>query len=308
MRLVRCGNTLSWWGRPNMVRSPILERTKNCISTWICNLRPGLKPVGVAACLALAGCGGGFDGSLRSTSSSSGGSFFGALTGNAGQREATVGGAAVKIAGPEGYCVDPQYERVSGDTTFLLLASCAAITGSSRAKAPADPAVLLASVGEPSSQPVTANLADLDTLLRSETGRGLLSRSNDPATVQVLESFAMDDTLFLRVRDTSPNDQPGLADDYWRAITDVKRSGVTLSVMGPAATPLGANQGLQVLRSYVAEVKARNGEGPAPVALAATTQPQQQDQQQQQTSAPQPAAAPIFNPLQGIGILRRLLS
>lgn len=271
-----------------------------------------MKPIGLVACLALAGCGGGFDGSVRSTSNGGlGGGIFGALTGSAGQREATVGGAGVKIAGPEGFCVDPDYRKSSADTTFLLLGSCSAITGSSRAKTPSDPAVLLASVGEPTSQPVTANLSDLDSLLRSETGRGLLSRANDPATVEVLESFAMDETLFLRVRDTSPNDQPGLSDEYWRAITDVKRSGVTLSVMNTRTAPLGTNRGLQLLRAYVAEVKARNGEGPAPAPVAAVQQePQQQQatQQTQQAPAAQPAPTPAFNPLAGIGILRRLLS
>ena len=295
-----------------MARSPIQERAKRLTSIWTSRV----KPIGLAACLALAGCGGGFDGSVLSTSNGgSGSSLFGALTGNAGQREATVGGARVKIAGPNGFCVDPEYRKASGDTTFVLLASCAAITGSSRAKSPAYPAVLLASVGEPTSSPVTADLGDLDGLLRSDTGRGLLSRANDPSTVQVLESFAMDETLFVRVRDTSPNDQPGLSDEYWRAITDVKRSGVTLSVMGPSSQPMGANEGLQILRSYVAEVKARNGEGPAPVAAAQPTQQpaqqqqtQQQEQAQQQQPAAQPTPTPSFNPLAGIGILRRLLS
>lgn len=256
--------------------------------------------------MALAGCGGGFDGSVLSTSNSSnGGGFLGALTGKAGQREATVGSARVKIAGPEGFCIDPAYRKSSGDTTFLLLASCAAITGSNRAKAPVTPAVLLASVGEPTGQPVTANLPELDGLLRSETGRGLLSRANDPSTVDVLDSFAMDETLFLRVRDTSPNDQPGLSQEYWRAITDVKGSGVTLSVSGSTATPISANEGLQTLRSFVAEVKARNGGAPvAPVAQAA---PVRQQPVQQSQPAPQPSAAPVFNPLKGVGILRRLL-
>ncbi len=279
-----------------MVRLLIRAQAKKLISTWIFRV----KPIGLVAFLALAGCGGGFGGSVLSTSNGGyGNSLFGALTGYAGQREATIGGAGVKIAGPEGFCIDPKYRKASGDTAFVLLASCAAITGSSRAQAPSHPAVLLASVGGPTSSPVTENLNDLDGLLRSETGRELLSRANDPSTVEVLESFAMDDTLFLRVRDTSPNDQPGLADEYWRAITDIKGSGVTLSVMGSSAQPIKANQGLEIVRSYVTQVKARNGEGPASEPLA---------QQIPQSVQAQPVTPPSITPLSGIGILRRLLS
>lgn len=289
-----------------MERSPIQAQMKKPISIWTSKM----KLVMLAACVALAGCGGGFDGSARSASSVTG-NFFGALTGSAGQREATVGSANVKIAGPEGYCVDPASKKTTGNTSFLLLASCSAITESSRAATPQHPAALLASVGNPTGQSVAADLKGLDTLLRSETGRGMLSRSKDARTVEVLESFAMDETLFVRVRDTSPNEQPGLSYEYWRAILDVKSSAVTLSVMAPREKPFSINTGLQILRSYVAEVKARNGLGPAPAPVAAAQpaqQPQQQAQQQQAQPAAQPAPTPRFNPLGSVGILRRLFS
>ncbi len=281
-----------------MVRSPIQGQMKKPISIWTSNM----KFVLLAACVALAGCGGGFEGSLRSATSVPG-NFFGSLTGSAGQREATVGSAQIKIAGPEGYCVDPTSKKVSGNTTFLLLASCSAITESSRAATPQHPAALLASVGDPTGQSVAADLPGLDNLLRSETGRGMLSRSKDAGTVEVLESFAMDDTLFVRVRDTSPNEQPGLSYEYWRAILDVKGSAVTLSVMAPREDPFSINTGLQILRSYVAEVKARNGLGPAPAPLATAQQTQQQEQQQAQ-----PARIPSLSTLGSVGILRRLFS
>lgn len=272
---------------------------------------------GLAALLlvTLAGCGGGFSGGGGTST----GGFNALLPGRSAPSQATVTSAAVTIAGPDGFCVDPASTKDDGGTGFVLLSNCAAVTGSGAGVEGASRAVLTASVGQNPGDPVGLRLAETDAFLRSPQGLSTLSRSGDAGTVEILESFAQGETLFLRLRDSSDAGLPNLAPDHWRAILDVKSTLVTLSVMGIASEPMAPATGLSTMEAFVQRVRELNGMAePAPVAtLAPVAEPQQQQQQQQyqpqQQQQQQPQSQPILPsllrsaPLGSIGLLRRLL-
>ena len=130
-------------------------------------------------------------------------------------RSVQVTSDAVTIAGPSGFCVDPTATRNSGDTGFVLLGNCAAISGSARAGQPDVQAVLTAAVSAPSSGGgLTANLDALEAFFRSDDGRALLSRSGDAESVQILDTRRQGGMFLLHARDTSAGEVVGVASDY----------------------------------------------------------------------------------------------
>ena len=246
--------------------------------------------------MALTACGGGFGGGGSTNASQSGlSNLFGARPAS----EVTVTQNRVRISGPTGYCVDPTGTQDSPATGFVLLGNCAAIPGSLRSQQPANPAILTASVGDNPGDPVATRLAEMDSYLRSDQGRSALSRSGDAGTVVVLDSFAQNDVLYIRARDTSVADDPDVSSDYWRAIFDTRGALVSLSVIGTRSNPLPPRTGLQTLQNFTQVVRELNG--------AASPQPpvaQSESQPASEASAPQ---APIWGGLGDVGFLRRLL-
>jgi hypothetical protein len=179
--------------------------------------------------------------------------------------EAVVTSDAVVIRGPHGFCVDETATRAEGDTAFVLLGNCAAISGSRRADQPAVPVVLTAAVSEASDAgSISESLADLDGYFRSEEGRTLLSRAQDPDAVTVMETLTEGDMFLLHARDTSAGAMEGVHSDYWRAYFDVDSRIATLSVFALEDRGVTAEQNLAALRAFAGAVMAANaGEGAA---------------------------------------------
>ena len=228
--------------------------------------------------------------------------MLGGLFGARGTQSATVTQNQIVIAAPDGFCVDTTATQNELTTGFVLFGSCAAITGNTRAASPAAPAILTASVGDNPGTAVATRLAEMDAFLRSDAGRAALSRSGTSDTVEVLDSFAQDDVLYLRARDTSPARDPEMAPEYWRAFFDAKGALITLSVVGTRSAPMPPQTGLDVLQDFTRIVRSRNGVITAPPPVA--TAPAQ--------SAPPPAAAPappvpVWGGLGNVGLFRRLL-
>ncbi|MBF9042563.1 hypothetical protein HKCCE4037_04455 [Rhodobacterales bacterium HKCCE4037] len=185
-------------------------------------------------------------------------------------REVQVTADAVTITGPRGFCVDPTSTRNEGDTGFVLLGNCAAISGRARAPQPDIPAVLTAAVGARSDGggSLSANLGELETFFRSEAGRGLLSRSNDPASVTILETRIAGDMVLLHARDTSAGAVAGVAQDYWRAYMDLGPRLATLSVLALADQDVSDADALLTLTTFADAVQRANS-GTSAVANAA---------------------------------------
>jgi len=272
------------------------------MSTWTSDrVRTGLF---VAVFLGLAACGGRFEGTSRAASSAGTGLLERTQP---GERETTLGSAAIRVAGPVGYCIDPSSRKDTGATSFVLLGSCSGITGSARAASPDTPAILTASVGDGLVTPMSDQLPQMDAYLRSEAGRGALSRTGNPQTVTVMESFTFDEALFLRVRDNSPSEQEGVEDEYWRAILDVKSMLVTLSVLGLDAAPLSADQGLSTLRAYVSEVRGLNTPFAAPPVAAGPVQAPAPTPDPVRAAPSPPRSPGAADAFRRIGLFRRLL-
>jgi hypothetical protein len=245
------------------------------MSTWTSRL------VGIAVLLTLAACGGG------------GGGI--GMSGPTAVREATVTSDRVVIAGPEGFCVDPTSTRDRGDTGFVLLGNCAAISNSRRAGQPAVPAVLTAAISAAGNTgQIADNLFELDTFFRSDEGRRLLSRSQDAATVTVLDGAIEGDAFFLHASDSSAGPIDGLQDSYWRAYLDLGDRIATLSVLGMEDRALSEAQSIATLRDFIRIVRQANS-GP-PTAGAVAPLPVQ------------PAQPPAnVGPLWDVGLFRRIM-
>lgn len=201
------------------------------------------KTLSPLAALLLAGCVGG----------------LGLGGGSDAPRQVQVTTDAITVTGPSGFCVDPTATRSSGDTGFVVLGNCAAISGSARAGQPDVQAVLTATVSAPSSETsLTANMDALDAFFRSEDGRAVLSRSSDAETVQILETRRQSGMFFLHARDTSAGEVGGVATDYWRAYMDIGPRLATLSVLELAEANVSDVQALATLTQFAAAVQGAN--------------------------------------------------
>ncbi|MDG4646884.1 hypothetical protein P6F26_00375 [Roseibacterium sp. SDUM158017] len=173
--------------------------------------------------------------------------------------EAVVTSDLVVISGPHGFCVDETATRAEGDTAFVLLGNCAAISNSRRADQPESPVVLSAAISEASDAgSISESVADLDTYFRSEDGRRLLSRSQDAASVTVIDTRTDGDVFLLHASDASPGAMPGVSDDYWRAYFDLGPRIATLSVFALEDRGVTAEESLAVLGAFAQSVRAAN--------------------------------------------------
>ncbi|MCU9848293.1 hypothetical protein OEZ60_09760 [Defluviimonas sp. WL0024] len=217
------------------------------MSTWTSKTRAA---VALAAGLGLAACAAsGFGGASRAI---------------------IVAGGEVTVTGPSGYCIDRSVSRDGAEGAFVLLGSCAAISGSRTAAQPVRPAVLTASVlpGAPLSAPMAESFEGLAAFFRSAPGRAALSRSGKAETVTVEEVAAAGDVLYLRLSDASASDGRAVEPEYWRAILALKGRIVTLSALGLQDRPLTAAEKRRALEGFVAQMKAVN-----PVPAATATEP-----------------------------------
>lgn len=153
------------------------------------------------------------------------------------------------VAGPFGYCPDPDLSRDLPDGAFVVLQGCE----------DADRPLVLTALVAPSTGVSVADAAPtLAAFFETEAGRGALSRAQDPATVTVMGSRVEDAALILEVSDTSADVVEGLADDYWRLVFDVGGRLVTLTATPREGAGLSDAQILAVLAAFRARLQADN--------------------------------------------------
>ncbi|WP_127562835.1 hypothetical protein [Nioella ostreopsis] len=198
------------------------------------------------------------------------GRLGGGPSGSPPVRAVSVTSDMVTVTGPEGFCVDPDSTRDSGDTAFVLMGNCAVISGRRSAGQPAVQAILTASLSEAdASQTLRDAIPDLSAFFASEEGRQLLSRAGEADTVEVLDSFHQGDVFYLRARDSSASEIQNVSADYWRSYLDVGDRIATLTVLGRDDSPVSSDSGLQTLREFTQAVQLANESGAAPVAPVA---------------------------------------
>lgn len=198
------------------------------MSTWISRLLATVLTLGLAGCVG----------------------------GPAPERMAVADGRVV-IAGPAGYCIDPSGSRDTASGSFVLLGSCASISGMAGAPHPQGQAILTAAVSAGASG---AGIAGAETRLahyfESAAGRAALSRSGRAGTVRILGHHGGHGAFFLHLRDRSAFPGRPDAPESWRVLFDLNGHIVTLSVMGLPDKPIVAARAEALLRAFMAEVRA----------------------------------------------------
>lgn len=178
-------------------------------------------------------------------------------TGGTGTRALAVAAGAVTVAGPRGYCIDRSASRDGVSGAFVLMGSCASLTGSRAAGLPERLAILTASVGAPAAEPdLAVALPGLAQFFQSRAGRAALSRTGQAETVTVERVSAAGDVLYIRLSDSAEGH--GVEPAYWRAVMAVADRIVTLSVLSPTQGPLGSAEQRAVLEQFVARMRAAN--------------------------------------------------
>lgn len=204
---------------------------------------PIFKPSILVAALALAGC----DGALGDL-----GGFN--VTRSAPERIELADGLVV--AGARGWCIDARTTRIVGQTSVVVLGSCAAIANNAFQARPAVPGVVTVSVENEAGDvpPVEA----LETFLSSDVGRAALARDGRAASVEILERRREDDLLLVHVEDQSIAPSTGASSDYWRALFGLDGRFVTVSLTGLVSRPIDARDGFAALIAQVEQIKAAN--------------------------------------------------
>ncbi len=167
-----------------------------------------------------------------------------------GPASVSVLDGVLTVAGPDGYCIDAEATRESEREAFVLLARC---------RPGRQPSPVLSATVTGHAAPGGAGTVDLRRLadfLGGSTGRAQLSRRGRAGDVRIEESLVQDEVLWLRIRDAGNPET--LHPAYWRAILPLGERVVTLSVMSAQAHPVGGARELEVLRAFVARMRAAN--------------------------------------------------
>jgi hypothetical protein len=179
--------------------------------------------------------------------------------GNSAPRNVTVTTDQVVITGPRGFCVDPSSsQQNNSDGAFVALGSCAALNQGPSAE-PAFPAILTATISRPmGSGQVASNIGQFDSFFRSEDGRRLLSRTQDPESVTIIETISSPGIFYLHASDRSQTVIGGVQSEYWRAYLDLGSRIITLSVLEADGQSLGPNQSFELLTRFVQSILRAN--------------------------------------------------
>jgi hypothetical protein len=155
--------------------------------------------------------------------------------------------------------------------------------------------VLTAAISEASDAgSISESLADLDAYFRSDEGRTLLSRTQEPESVTILETTTETDLFLLHARDTSAGAMQGVKEDYWRAYLDLGSRIATLSVLALEDRGVTREQSLASLRSFARTVRQANAQDASEEVAVADTPP---------SAVPEPRQrGGLFN----IGLFRRI--
>lgn len=185
----------------------------------------------------------------------------------------------VTLAAPHGFCIDPQSSTRGPSSAFVVFGNCAAITGSNEAPQPDMNAIVTSTVrpADPSLPKIRNSSAQLDRYFDSDVGHIVLSRSNDPASINVKESGTnTDGAFFVYVTDTSDGAPEGTEATYWRGYFDAKNSVVTVSVLSLDANPLSRAEGLRILKQFTDSIQSvpSNSTDPATVNAPSVITPQ----------------------------------
>ena len=198
------------------------------------------KVCALVAGFALAACDGGFEGFN--------------VTRSAPERIELPDGLIV--SGTAWWCVDTRTTRTNGQTSVVVLGSCAAIAKNAFAPRPDVPGVVMVSVENEAGSIPDAEI--LEGFLLSDIGRAALARDGKAESVKILESRRADDLLLVHVEDRSFRQVRGADTSYWRALFGLDGRIVTVSLVGLSNKPIETPLGFETLSAQVDEIRTAN--------------------------------------------------
>lgn len=165
------------------------------------------------------------------------------------------------LAAPPGYCVDPVSQREERGGSFVLFGSCAAISGDPAAAKPAYRAMLSATVGPETPEPLQQTFPGFERFFQSAAGRAALARSGTAQDVAILQVMHSGGLLLLKIRDRSQQKGAPVSETYWRAITGLRGRITALSVLPAQGVAMGDAQQIRLLQAFDAAIRAANPKG-----------------------------------------------
>lgn len=183
------------------------------------------------------------------------------LSGTPTRTSVNVAGGPITVAAPPGFCIDRESTRIEEFGAFVLMSDCALLAGD--ASDGSIGAALTASIsagglGGEGDDPAQS-LADLADFVASGEARTMLGRSGQPGGVRVLATRESDGVLYVLVEDRGRQPVAGIDRRFWRAFLEIDERMVVLSVLGFEGAGIEPQQGLNLLATLAATMKASNG-------------------------------------------------
>ncbi|WP_208349958.1 hypothetical protein [Pseudaestuariivita rosea] len=170
-------------------------------------------------------------------------------------REARLADGAVRIVGLSGYCVD----RSSVQANAAVIMPCANL-GARRADWPKTRAAFLVTVGQQGGADILLAPDATAVFLQSTQGRRMLSRTNDPKTIDVTRLISRNDAIYILVQDQSPNPFGQNHLRNWRAFTLLNGHLTTIVATGYGDINLAEDNGFALLQAFVKRLRAENSD------------------------------------------------
>jgi len=182
---------------------------------------------------------------------------LGGTSGGHAPRSIRMANRQINVTGPEGYCIDKATKRATGSGEFVLLGTCAAISGNAEDAAPRLYAILSVSVLEIQDR-VSAAPQALHAYFQSDDGRAALAQSGDVTDVRLVQAQVEDGALILQAVDTSGARSDQLSDTYWRGMFPANGHLVSLTVSALGVYPISQNEGYALMRDFVKSMQTAN--------------------------------------------------
>ena len=163
----------------------------------------------------------------------------------------------ITVQGPQGYCIDRATKHANGQGDFILLGTCASISGNSEESSPPVRAVLSVSVLKAQTQ-ATLTPEALRAHFETAAGQAVLAQSGNGADASLVDTRIENDALILHATDTSPARSAQLSDTYWRGIFPLNGHLVSLTVTPLTRYPVSQGEGQALMRNFVKSMQNAN--------------------------------------------------
>ncbi|WP_444453360.1 hypothetical protein ACTTAI_20010 [Rhodobacter capsulatus] len=170
----------------------------------------------------------------------------------------TVQKGELTLMAPDGFCVDPTSTRDGPEGSFVLWGSCAAIGGNASAPKPAQQAMLSATIGPVTADPVETAFESYEAFFKGRAGRAALARSGKARDVEILAVKREERRLLLKISDHSAPTVAPVDPVYWREITGLGGHVSALSVLPLAGSRLDDQTQIDLLSAFDETIRDQN--------------------------------------------------